>query len=296
MADYYDILGVEKHADEKEIRQAFRRLARNYHPDLNPGDEAAEEKFKSINEAYEVLSELENRRKYDKYGENWRHADQIESQMGGSSFGWTRRQRRSGGTSGPDPFGGFGDLFGGLDDIVGRGGRTATPRRFETSVEVTLEEAFQGTKRTVTISEAGKDRRIEVSMPAGVDTGSVVRITPGANQELLLNITVAPHRRFKRTGTDLETEVQVPLEVAILGGEVDVSTLTGTVRLKVPSESQNGQRIRLGGQGMARLGKDDTRGNLFVKLRPVMPKDLTDEQKELVRKLLALRSKEKSLQ
>lgn len=291
MADYYDILEVEKSADEKEIRQAFRRLARKYHPDLNPGDSGAEEKFKSINEAYEVLSESENRRKYDKYGENWRHADEIESQMGSSRFGWTRRQRRQGRTTSSDPAEGFGDLFGGLDDLLGRGGRTATARRLETSVDVSLEEAFQGTKRNITISEAGKDRRIEVSIPAGVDTGSVVRITPGEGQELLLNITVTPHRRFKRNGADLETEVEVPLDVAILGGEVDVSTLTGTVRLKVPSESQNGQRIRLGGQGMKRRGKDETRGNLFVKLRPVMPKDLTDEEKELVRKLQALRSK-----
>ena len=268
MPNYYSTLGVSKGADEKEIRRAFRKLARQYHPDLNPSDEKAEAKFKGINEAYEVLSDDDSRKKYDKYGENWKHGDQIESQFssGGSPFG---RTYRTGGRPRADSFTGFEDLLGGFGGGFGRG-RTATVGKLETPVEVDLEEAYSGAERYVTISAGGKDRRIAVSIPPGVDTGSVVRITPGEGQELLLNVTVKPHRRFTRNGTSLTTDVEVPLEDAILGGEVDVQTMDKKVRVKVPSESQNGQRIRLKGQGMPKLGSKDAKGDLYVVVRPKM--------------------------
>ena len=285
MDSYYNTIGVPKNAGDKEIRKAFRKLARKYHPDLNPGDKEAEDKFKRINEAYEILSDSESRKKYDRYGENWKHADRIEAQYGSSPGAPFDRTYR----------GGFEDLFEsntftGFGDLFGRRGRASTATRIEGSVEVDLEEAYSGAKRQVTITSAGKDRRIEVSIPPGVDTGSVVRISPGKGQELLLNITVTPHKRFTRRGDDLITEVEVPLEDAILGGEVDVQTLKGRVRLKVPSESQNGQRVRLAEQGMPKLGSAATKGNLFVAIRPIMPKNLTDEQRDLVRKLRELRS------
>ena len=290
MANYYDALGVARNASEKDVRQAFRGLARKYHPDLNPGDEKAEERFKQINEAYEVLSDPENRKKYDKYGDNWTHADQLESQFtGGSPF---RRTYRGGQSS--DPFGGSGgmdDLLGGFGDLFGRGGRTATATRAEASVDVSLEEAFAGSKRKVTISSPmARERRIEVSIPPGVDTGSVVRITHGEGQELLLNITVRPHRRFVRRGADLSTDVDVPLEDAVLGGEIEVRTLKGKVRVRVPPESQNGQRIRLAGQGMPKLGSKDATGDLYVMVRPKLPKGLSDEERELFLRLKELRS------
>ena len=292
IADYYEILGVSNNASEKEIRQAFRRLARKCHPDLCPGDEDAEEKFKRINQAYEVLSNPGNRKNYDRYGDKWEYADQIRAQYGSgpaAPFRWTSSGGRWGPRSQSDLIGGVEDLLGGFGDVFGRRGRVDVATRVKAPVEVSLEEAHAGAKRQVTISSRGTDRRIEVSIPVGVDTGSVVRITPRGGQELLLNITVSPHRRFTRNGDDLITEVEVGLEDAILGGEVVVQTLTGKVRVKVPPESQNGQRIRLTGQGMPRLGSEGVRGDLYIVVRPKMPKDLTDDERELVRKFKAFR-------
>jgi len=283
MPNYYQILGVSKNADRKQIRSAFRKLARQYHPDLNPGNDNAEVKFKEINEAYEVLSDDDNRTKYDKYGDNWKHADQIESRFGtgGSVFG---RTYRAGAHSSSGPFSGFEDLLGG-----GRR-RAARVGKLETAVEIELQEAYSGAERYVTISTDGNNRRIAVSIPPGVDSGSVVRITPGDGQELLLNVTVKPHERITRKGTSLSTEVDVPLEDVILGGEVDVQTMDKKVRVKIPPESQNGQRIRLKGQGMPKLGSKDSRGDLYVVVRPKMPKDITDEQRELIERFKSIRS------
>ena len=290
MADYYGTIGVPRSASDKDIRQAFRRLARKYHPDLNPGDEEAEDRFKQINDAHEVLSNPDSRKAYDKYGDNWRHAEQIEAQQaryGGAPPGWTF----DGGTGGAGP-----GMFGGIEDLLGRFGdrtrrrRGAPVTRMETGVDISLEEAFDGTKRMVTITSDGKPRRIEVTIPPGVYTGSVVRIKPGQAQELMLNVTVAPHKRFSRKGDDLIADVDVPLADAILGGEIDMQTLKGKVRLKVPPESGNGQRIRLDGQGMPKSGSPDDRGDMFVVIRPRLPKNLTDEERELFTTLKELRA------
>jgi DnaJ-class molecular chaperone len=296
MADYYNILGVSRNAGDKDLRQAFRRLARKYHPDLNPGDEEAEKKFKQINDAYEVLSDPKTRKAFDRYGENWKHADQLEAQhsrYSGAPSGWTYGGRTGGSGFGQDPFGSLDDLLGRVGGVSGRRGRATMPIRLETDVEITLEEAFAGTRRLVTITADGKDRRIEVSIPPGVYSGSVVRIRPAEGTEILLNVTVTPHKRFSRKGDDLFTEVELPLEDAILGGEVEVQGLRGKVRLKVPAESGNGQRIRLAGQGMPNLGSPETRGDLYAVIRPQAPSRLTDEERELFRKLKELRSRER---
>ena len=288
MKDYYKVLGVAKNASDKEVQQAFRKLAHKHHPDLNPGEKSAEERFKQINEAYEVLSDADSRKKYDRYGENWRQAEQIETQYG-QGAGWRVGRAGGGGLNdllGSDPFSGFGDLF-------GRRASTQTAAPLKGSVEVSLEEAFSGTKRQVTISSGGEERRIEVTIPPGVYTGSVVRVSPSKGNELMLNITVSPHKRFTRQGDNLITEVEVPLEDAILGGEAEVRTLSKKVSLKVPPESQNGQRIRLAKQGMPKLGSKNTRGDLFVVIRPVTPKNLSDEEQELVRKFKELRSQKR---
>ncbi len=276
MASYYEILGVDRKADEKQVRQAFRKQARQFHPDLNPGDQEAEEKFKRVNEAYEVLSDPDSRRKYDRFGDRWKQADRFDRppDMGG------------------DPFSGLDDLLSHFGGGFGRRSRrSASVRRMETPVTVSLEDAYAGARFNVTIPAGGGERRVEVKVPPGVDTGSVVHVSLDRGNQLFLNVTVTPHSRLTRKGADLYTDVRVPLEDAMLGGEVEVDSLKGKVRLKVPAESQNGQRIRLAGQGMPRLGSPDTRGDLYVTLRPVLPAGLTDEERELVERLRELRSK-----
>ena len=286
MEDLYKTLGVSRGASDDDIRKAFKKKARQYHPDLNPGDNEAESRFKAINEAYGVLSDADSRKKYDKYGENWKHADQFEAQQ--QAHRWTARGGRPGPEFEFDLFGGLGDLLGGHRGRS-RGG-AATMTRAQTEVQITLQEAFSGTKRMVTLTTGDKDRRIEAAIPPGVDTGSVVRLSLGADQEVLLRVVVASNGRFQRKGNDLFTDVEVPMADAILGGEIEVRTLKGKVQLKVPAESQNGQRIRLGKQGMPKLGTPDIRGDLYVAIRPVMPKSLSDEQRELIRRFNELGS------
>ena len=292
--NYYDTLGVPKNASQADIRQAFRKLARTYHPDLNPGDKAAEERFKQISEANEVLSDTENRKNYDKYGDNWRHADRIESQFGagGAPFTWRSGRQRRGATgqSGFGDFSGFEDLLGGFGNVHGSPAAAASKRSLETDVDVTLDEAYTGTNRRITITEGGRERRIEVDIPPGVDDGSVVRVRPGGSREILLKVTVEPHPRFTRRGNDLYQDIDVPFEDAILGSKAAVRTISGRLEVTVPAESRNGQHIRLAGQGMPKLGEPESRGDMYVVVRPVMPRDLSDEERGLVERLKAARS------
>ena len=281
MADYYEVLGISRTADDKGIRQAFRRLARKYHPDLNPGDENAEERFKEINEAHGVLSDPEARKKYDTYGSRWKNADQFEAR-------------------GPFTYGGGGaadfgaDVFSGFEDILGRSRSrraswTSTASRLETPVTVSLEDAYYGSVHNVTISSGIGQRRVEVTVPPGVDTGSKVRFKLDRDTEILLKVTVTPHERFERKGADLYMEAQVPFEDVVLGGETRVETLTGRLHVKVPAGTQNGQRIRLARQGMPKLKSPKERGDLFVTVRPVMPKELTDDERGLLEEFRRLR-------
>jgi DnaJ-class molecular chaperone len=285
--NYYDALGVKKDADEKDIRQAFRKLAREYHPDLNPGDKGAEAKFKEINEANEVLSDPEDRKKYDKYGDDWKRADEIESHHGTRGRGRPYTWETGGGGFNSDMFGGFDDLLGGAGRR--RSNPTPAPKQLELDIDVSLEEAYLGTKRTVTITQNGQDRRIEVDIPHGVDTGSVVKIKPASDQNLRLKMNVQPHPRFKRVGSDLSLDVSMPLDDVALGAEIEVATMTGKVHLKIPAGSQNGQRIRLKSKGMPKLGDSETKGDLFVVLRPQLPKQIDDEEQKLFEQLRELR-------
>ena len=310
--DFYEALGISRTAAEKDIRAAYRKLARKFHPDVNPNDKAAESRFKEVNNAYEVLSDPEKRKKYDKYGDRWEMADQMEEaqRRGGGAGGFRTAQ-------GAEGFGDFGSIF---DNLFRRerGGPRAAPgnRRgqdIETPVEVSLEEAFKGTARTVNLQSpeacttcggtgevAGaichtcegmgtvvRPRRLEVRIPAGVKTGSRVRIAregrPGAGRgsagDLYLVVTVLPHRNFERKGDDLVTEVEVPLLDAILGGEVTVPMLEGRVALRIPELTQNGRQIRLTGKGMPVLGSGEQRGDLYVKVRVQLPEKLSPEEK-----------------
>jgi len=315
--DYYGVLGVGRDATEKELKQAYRKLARKWHPDVNPGDKTAEEKFKKINEAYEVLSDKEKRRKYDQYGDQWQYADQFAQQAQSSPFQKTTSFRFEGAD--------LGDLFG---DLFGGGGTSRqriVPQRgqdIEQPVEVTLEEAYRGTSRTISLRTAeacpscngtglkqnmpcpvcrgsgltSAVKRLEVKIPAGVKDGSRVRIAgkgepgyaSGSNGDLYLVVAVKPHRLFTRDGDDLQVEVKVPLLKMILGGEVTVPTLNGNLALKLPPETQNGRVFRLSGRGMPHLG-DAAHGDLLAKVKVVLPTKLSPREKELYGQLGELR-------
>ncbi len=321
--DYYAILGVSRTATEKEIKQAYRRLARKYHPDVNPGDKSAETKFKQINEAHEVLSDAEKRKKYDRFGDQWQNAEQFAK----ASQGAQRDFGKGGGYTTYDSgdLGDLGDIFGGIFQGFGTGAgsarRAARPSSMEHPVDVTLEEAYQGTKRVIqmqaeepcatcggagrvgrtrcsTCGGAGrllKSRRLEVKIPPGVGDGSKVRIAgqgsqgyDGAKGDLYLVVRVLPHQVFERKGDDLHTEIAIPLASAMLGGEIAVPTLKGKVALKVPPETQNGKVFRLAGQGMPHLN-DSSRGDLFAKVRVLLPTKLTAQEKQLFEQLRTYR-------
>ena len=316
--DYYATLGVPRTASEKDIRSAYRKLARQYHPDVNPGDKAAEERFKQVNEAYEVLSDPEKRKKYDELGGRWREYEQ-----------WQRAQQGSGGQEQPFDFRGFSgyepggvryeyrgvgeedlsDLFGDASPFsdffetffggssASRGTGRATPRArrgsdIEQAVEISLSDAFRGTTLTLTVQNPdGQPRRLEVKIPPGVDNGSRVRVAgqgqPGqgnaAAGDIYLVITVRPDPRFERRGDDLITTVRAPLTTMMLGGEVRVPTPDGrTLALTIPELSQDGREFRLRGQGMPNLGQPDRRGDLRANVHAQLPERLTQRQRELI--------------
>jgi DnaJ-class molecular chaperone len=310
--DYYATLGVQKTATEKEIKQAFRKLARKYHPDVNPGDKAAEAKFKEINEANEVLSDPDKRRKYDELGANWRAYEQAGAGPGGPQGGWNVHFG-SGGPGGGfrtmtpeemnemfgegDPFSDFfhtffGGAAGAQHEEPGRRGRgrargARQGRDVEQEIELTLDDAYNGTTRRLAIKHDGHSRTVDVRIPAGVSDGSRVRIAGegelgagGAKSgDLYLRIRLAAHPRFDRKGKDLYTKVHIPLTTAVLGGEADVPTLSGkTLRLKVPGTTQNGQTFRLKGHGMPSTNRPDP-GDLYATVEVQLPKTLTAEQR-----------------
>ncbi len=300
--DYYKILGVARNADQKEIRKAYRRLARQYHPDVNPGDRSAQERFKEINEAYEVLSDPEKRQKYDQLGTSWRQWQRMGGDPSGFDWGrWFTGQPGQvhvqygdldeilGGLGGFSDF--FQAIFGGMPTSSWR----TTPRRgrdYEQEVEITLEEAFQGTTRI--LSKDG--RRLEVKIPPGVGTGSRIRMAGeggdgygGAKGDLYLRVKVTPHSRFRREGDDLHIEVPLDLYTALLGGEVRVPTSKGDIMLKIPPETQSGKTFRLKGQGMPNLKDPQKRGDLYAKVKVRLPQRLTPRERELFEELKRLR-------
>jgi DnaJ-class molecular chaperone len=324
--DYYATLGVAKTATEKELKAAYRKLARKHHPDVNPGDKGAETRFKEINEAYEVLGDPDKRRKYDELGANWRMYEQAQQQgqpfPGGSPFGggfggaggpgeggaWTINM--GGGPGGyrtmtedemrdmfgtDDPFSNFFHTFfggaggGGEGRGRGRAPRPAKGRDIESEAELTLEEAYHGAMRRVSIALGGHARSVDVRIPAGVKDGSRVRASGegesgsggAASGDLFLRVQIKTHPVFERKGDDLYVKVAIPVTVAVLGGEALVPTVTGSVRLKVPETTQPGQIFRLKGHGMPVVGKPDVKGDLYASADVQLPRSLTAEQRRL---------------
>ena len=322
--DYYQILGVNKNATEKEIKQAYRRLARKYHPDLNPGNKSAEAKFKEINAAYEILSDPEKRKKYDQFGGQWQYAEQFAKSTGRENVRWDFN--RGGTTFKYGNFSDFGDIFSSLFNDSDIGSRTRHGPQHgqdvESPIEVSLEEAYHGSKRIIQLQTeepcaacggtgrvgnrvcticngAGRKvipKRLEVKIPAGVKDSSRIRIAgeggssrAGGNKgDLYLIVKVLPHQLFECKGDDLYTEVSVPLATAMLGGEARLPTLNGNLILKIPPETQNDRVFRLAGKGMPRLG-DTKYGDMLARVKVVLPTNLTDEEKQLFEKLRSLR-------
>ncbi len=309
--DYYSTLGVAKTATGKEIKQAYRKLARKHHPDVNPADQAAEAKFKEINEAHEVLGDPDKRKKYDELGANWRMYEQA-GRPGTGPQGGAYNVPFGGGAPGggfrtmteeemremfgdADPFSDFfHTFFGGTMGAEGaRGGRGARRgarkgRDFEQEIQLDLEDAYRGTMRRLSIKQDGHARTVDVRIPPGVGDGSRVRVTGegehgagGAQSgDLYLRVRMAPHAQFERKGKDLYTRVTIPLTTAVLGGEVEVTTIGGkSLRLKIPAMTQHGQVFRLKGHGMPAVGKPDDHGDLYATVDVELPRQLTPEQR-----------------
>lgn len=305
--DYYKTLGVSRTASGKEIKAAYRRLARKYHPDMNPGDKQAEARFKELNEANEVLSDPGKRARYDALGANWAAYSRGGPRAGGPGGG---RVRVNVGGFGGAESGGFSDFFqtffsgggaGGFpfEDLFGGAGHgPAAPARgqdLEYAVDLRLEEVLRGTTRIVEIGEGKSRRRVEVKIPPGVRNGSRVRAAgegaPGASSalrgDLYLHVRVLPHPGFVRTGDDLQTAVTVPLTTAVLGGEAQVATLDGQLSIRVPAGTPAGRVFRLRGQGLPRLGGEG-RGDLLAQAAVALPENLSKRERELFEELRRL--------
>lgn len=296
--DYYAVLGVPKTASEADIKKAYRKLARQFHPDLNPGNKAAETRFKEINEANEVLGDPATRRKYDELGANWRMYDQAPPPHGGGARSQTRTMTPE---EMEDLFGdsGFSDFFttffgGGPAGRQSRPPRPPRGRDVEQPLTLTLEEAFTGTTRHLEMPRDGRPHRVEVRIPAGVREGSRVKVRgegePGRGGQpggdLYLVVRLMQHPRFERRGQDLHTRIAVPVPTAVLGGDVAISTLgNASLRLRIPELTPSGRVFRLKGHGMPTPREPETRGDLFVTVDLQIPAALTPEIRDHYRAL-----------
>ena len=314
--NYYQTLGISKDATQKDIKKAYRRLARKFHPDLNPGDKSAEERFKNINEAYEILSDIEKRQKYDRFGDQWRYAEQF------AKSGQKRTRQSTGNARAAFEFGDLNDIFGDLfSNVSSKSAGGHYPHHdldIEYSVDVTLEEAYHGCKRTIQLrggkfcaacGGAGKIgnrmcaicngsgevvdvKHLEVKIPPGVKDGSRIRMAGqgktgygnGAKGDLYFVVKVLSHHVFERREDDLYAEVDVPLVTAVLGGEVQVAGLSSKLILRIPPETQNGKAFRLVKKGMPRMNNSGY-GDMFAKVKVVLPTHLTESEKQLFRQL-----------
>jgi curved DNA-binding protein len=293
--DYYKALGIDKSATEKEIKSAYRKQARKYHPDVNPNDKEAHRKFQEVNEANEVLSDPEKRKKYDQYGKDWKQADQFENARQSQSYS----SQRGGG----QPFGGgfedqdysdfFSSMFGG--GFQGGGRRNQTKYKgqdFNAELHLNLRDAYHSHQQTLTVN--GKN--IRITIPAGIENGQTIKIkghggpgvNGGPNGDLFITFVIPNDPEFKRVGNDLYKTVDLDLFTAILGGEITIDTLNGKVKLKVAPETQNGTKIKLKGKGFPKYKSDGHFGDLYITYNIKIPVNLTEEQKKLFTELSML--------
>lgn len=296
--DYYNILGVSKDASQEDIKKAFKKLARKYHPDLNPNDPEAHRKFQEINEANEVLSDPEKRKKYDEYGENWKHADEYEAQQqqygcnnGGNGSFHTSFWSSDGDVNGSGFSDFFEQMFGshrkGRDGQYGYRGQDYTAE-----LHLSLTDAAETHKQILTVN----GKKLRITVPAGVADGQTIKLAgqggEGANGgpagDLYITFIIDNNTRFKREGDDLYTTVPLDLYTALLGGEVIVDTLNGKVKLKVQEGTQNGSKIRLKGKGFPVYKQDGAFGDLIITYNITIPTNLTDKQKDLLRQIQTL--------
>ncbi|MDQ6469275.1 J domain-containing protein [Flavobacterium sp. LHD-80] len=301
--DYYKTLEITKAATEAEIKKAYRKLARKYHPDLNPNDKEAEKKFKEINEANEVLSNPENRKKYDKYGKDWKHADEFEK----AGYDPNQQQQQYSRQQSGQDFSGFGGDFSGSDFSEffnsmygsGRSSRAQSKYRgqdFNAELQLDLAQAYTTHKQSLTVN--GKN--IRITIPAGVENGQVIKIpghggagvNGGPNGDLYITFSISNNSDFKRDGNNLYSNVDLDLYTAVLGGEISIKTFDGKVKIKVPAETQTGTKVKLKGKGFPVYKKDNQFGDLYVIYNLKVPTKLSEKEKELFTELSKLRNHE----
>ena len=299
--DYYKILGVDKKSSEKEIKKAYRKLARKFHPDLNPNNKEAEKKFKEVNEAYEVLGNKENRKKYDQYGEHWKHADEIEKQK--------EAQKQYNQTFEGGNFGGFGGFGGGgydetdFSDFFQNlfGGQKKSGRRnikfkgqdLYAELQLNLKDVYKTQKQTINVN----GKKIRINIPAGVKDGQTIRIkgmggkgiNGGPNGDLYIKFTIINDKKFKRIGNDLYTKHDLDLYSAVLGGETTVDTFDGKVKLKIRQGTQCGAKVRLKGKGFPIYKKEGQFGDLYITFNIKIPENISKKEKELFTELKNLK-------
>lgn len=294
--DYYKILGVDKNASDDAIKKGYRKLARKYHPDLNPNDKEANKKFQQINEANEVLSDSEKRKKYDQYGKDWKQAEQFEQ---------ARQSRQHTGDQWGQTFtgnGGEGDFSDFFESLFGGGSARSQSRTRQTKfrgqdingdVQLNLTNVYNTHQQTFSVN--GKN--IRIAIPAGVDNGQKIKIAGhgepgingGPNGDLYITFTIINNTKFRRDGNDLHTAVDIDLYTSLLGGEITIDTLNGKIKMKVAPETQNGSKVRVKGKGFPLYKKDNEFGDLFVTYNIKLPTNLTDKQKELFRQLAEIK-------
>ena len=294
--DYYKILGITKKASEKEIKNAYRKLARKFHPDLNPNDKSAEEKFKQINEANEVLGNPENRKKYDQYGKDWKHAEEFEK-----TKHHQQRQKTYQGTSDEYAGGDFSDFFESMFGGASGNSRSGSSGRvkfrgedYNAELQLDLKDAYKTEKRTLTVN--GKN--IRLTIPAGIHNGQVIKINGhggsgingGPNGDLYIKFSITNLTKFRRENDDLHTTVDLDLYKAMLGGEIEVETFDGKVKLKVSPETQNGTKVKIKGKGFPKYKKEGQFGDLYISYIIKIPTNLTTKEKEMITELAKLRN------